>query len=190
MTTFEFIFALYSLLLGLALAEILTGLGRAIEHRYASDAADTAFELGWLTPLLAVFVILDLLSFWAFAWVAREHLQVSTQTLLAVVAFASCYYLAARLVFPSDPKIFRTLDTHYFRVRRIILLILVALVFAQWGFNLSVPAINERVFTPFAVGMTAVLVAGMAATAFIRNRTLSIALLLLLCARYLYLYLT
>ena len=190
MTTFEFIFALYSLLLGLALAEILTGLGRAIEHRYASDAADIAFELGWLTPLLAVFVILDLLSFWVFAWVAREHLQVSTKTLLAVVAFASCYYLAARLVFPTDPKAFGTLDTHYFRVRRIVMLILIALVFAQWAFNLSVPAISERVSTPFAVGMTAVLVAGMTATAFVRNSTLSKALLLLLCARYLYLYLT
>ena len=190
MTTFEFIFALYSLLLGLALAEILTGLGRAIEHRYASDAADTAFELGWLTPLLAAFVILDLLSFWAFAWVARDHLQVSTQTLLAVVAFASCYYLAARLVFPSEPKAFRTLDTHYFRVRRIIMAILVALVFAQWAFNLSVPAISDRVFTPFAIGMTAVLIAGMTAVAFVKNRRLSITLLLLLGARYLYLYLT
>lgn len=190
MTEFEFIFALYSLLLGLALAEILSGLGRAIEHRFASDAADRQFEMGWLTPLLAAFVILDLLSFWAFAWVSREHLAVGTGTLLSVVVFASCYYLAARLVFPSEPKSFSSLDIHYFRVRRIIMLILVALVFAQWAFNLSIPQISDRVLNPFSITMTAILIAGMIAVAFVKNRRLSVVLLVFLCVRYVWLYLT
>lgn len=63
MSEFEFVFVLYSLVLGLSLVELLTGLGRTLEFKLARDAADRAFRIGWLTPLLAVFVILDLLSF-------------------------------------------------------------------------------------------------------------------------------
>ena len=79
MSDFEFVFALYSLLLGLSMVELLGGLGRAIEVRFAAEAAADAeagkgkFAIGWLTPLLAVFVMLDLLSFWRAAWVAKER---------------------------------------------------------------------------------------------------------------------
>ena len=110
MTQFEFIFALYALLLGLSLVEVLSGLGRTLELRFAKDASDAggeSFSIGWLTPLLAIFVILDLLSFWMFSWTVRDVMAVNPATLLAVVGFASAYYLAARLVFPGDPERFR-----------------------------------------------------------------------------------
>ena len=112
MTDYEFIFALYALLLGLSLVEILSGLGRTLELRFASDGGGERFSIGWLTPLLAGFVILDLLSFWMFSWTVRDVMAVNPATLLAVVGFASAYYLAARLVFPGDPERFRDLDTH------------------------------------------------------------------------------
>ena len=63
MTDFEFAFILYALLLGLSLIELLAGLGRALELKFASDAGGTNFTIGWLTPALAIFVMLDLLSF-------------------------------------------------------------------------------------------------------------------------------
>ena len=75
MTDYEFIFALYALLLGLSLVEILSGLGRTLELRFASDAGGERFSIGWLTPLLAVFVILDLLSFWMFSWTVRQSAE-------------------------------------------------------------------------------------------------------------------
>ncbi len=121
MSDFEFIFALYSLLLGLSMVELLGGLGRALEVRFAAEAEREAFAIGWLTPLLAIFVMLDLLSFWSAAWTARGSLTVSNTVLMAVAAFAAVYFLAARLVFPSHPEGFANLDVHYFRVRRIIL---------------------------------------------------------------------
>ena len=126
MTDFEFIFALYALVLGLSLVELLAGLGRALEQAFAAEDAKARFKIGWLTPLLAIFVMLDLLSFWAFAWTVRELLSVSTATLLAVMAFASLYYLASRLVFPGDPDQFSDLDNHYFRIKRTVLGMLIA----------------------------------------------------------------
>ena len=99
MSDFEFVFSLFGLLLGLSLAEVLGGLARTIEVRLRPE---TAVRIGWLTPLMAAFVVLDLLSFWQAAWVGRNFVGVSGHTLMAITAFASAYYIAARLVFPHD----------------------------------------------------------------------------------------
>lgn len=189
MTQFEFIFALYTLVLGFSLVEILSGLGRTLEMRFASDASGTNFSIGWLTPLLAVFVILDLLSFWMFAWVVKDLLAVTPATLLSVVAFASAYYLAARLVFPTEPERFRDLDTHYFRVCRTVMLMLVALVAVQWAFLLSIVEVRSALLTTQSIGLTALLVAMMGTLVFVRNERIHAVLLVALSVRYLVLYL-
>ena len=190
MTEFEFVFVLYALVLGLSLVELLGGLGRALEYKFARDAGGHAFHIGWLTPLLAVFVMLDLLSFWSFAWTVQSLLSVNTATLLGVMAFASAYYLAARLVFPSEPDNFVDLDNHYFRVRRLVMVLLIALVFAQWAYLLSIPALRETLSAPLVIGLTMLLVALMAALALVRSARWSIVLLAALIVRYLALYLS
>ena len=121
MSPFEFIFALFGLLLGLSIVEVLGGLARAIEARLRPDAV---LRIGWLTPLLGIFVLLDLLSFWQAAWATRDAVSVSGHSLMAVTAFASAYYLAAHLVFPREPAKHEELDSHYFRVRRIVLAVM------------------------------------------------------------------
>lgn len=189
MTEFEFVFVLYSLLLGLSLVELLSGLGRALEMRLASRDGGKKFELGYLTPLLAIFVILDLLSFWAFAWPIREFLSVNTATLMSVMAFACSYFLAARLVFPSDPELFSDLDVHYFRVRKIIFGVLIALVVVQWGFLSTIEPLRARLFEPTPIAMTTILVALMTAAMFVRNERLNIVLLCALIVRYVIAYL-
>lgn len=188
MSDFEFVFVLYSLLLGLSLVELLAGLGRVIELRFAQGERPT-FRVGWLTPALAAFVMLDLLSFWSFAWIVRNLLTVSTASLLAVMVFASSYYLAARLVFPSDPARLADLDVHYFRVRRLVLGLLVALVGVQWAYLLSLETLRGALLAPLPIGMTVVLVALMSAAAVVRSSRWSLALLTALIARYLVLYL-
>ena len=60
MSNFEFVFSLFGLLLGLALAEVLGGLGTAIQSR-------RKVRIGWLTPLLGLVIALDLTSFWTIA---------------------------------------------------------------------------------------------------------------------------
>ena len=190
MTEFEFIFVLYALLLGLSLVELLGGLGRALEYEFAGDdeGTDERFAIGWLTPLMAIFVMLDLMSFWMFAWSIQNYLAVNAATLLGVMAFASSYYLAARLVFPSDPERFRKLDTHYFRVSRTIFGILTALVVVQWIYLLAIPQVRDVLLTPVSVGVTVLFVALMGAAMIFRDRRVQAVLLVALIVRYLVLY--
>lgn len=190
MTDFEFIFVLYALVLGLSLVELLAGFGRTLENVFETDAEDERFSIGWLTPLLGVFVLLDLLSFWIFAWSIQTLVVVSPAMLLAVITFAASYYLAARLVFPTRPERFQDLDTHFFRVRRTVMGILIALVAAQWTYLLSTPAIADQVLTPFNISLTLLLVVMMAAVMVVRNPRIQAALLIALSARYLVLYIT
>ncbi len=189
MDDFEFVFTLYSLLLGLSMVELLSGLGRAIETRFAAEESHKKFAIGWLTPLLAIFVMLDLLSFWSAAWVARSDIAVSNTALLIVAAFASVYFLAARLVFPSHPEGFANLDVHYFRVRRIVLGLLLVLLAAQLGYYLSRPDLSANLMRTDAQIMTVVLVALMAAAMWVKDRRWSIAILAVLIARYVVIYL-
>ena len=186
---FEFVFALYSLLLGLSMVEILGGLGRALEARFAAEATRERFAIGWLTPLLAVFVMLDLLSFWQAAWTLRASIAVNGSTLMAVAAFASLYFLAARLVFPSHPEGFTDLDTHYFRVRRVVIALLLILLMAQLGFYLSQPRLAAMFADPRIWGTTLVLILLMLAAMWVRSTRASIAILSLLVARYVIIYL-
>lgn len=189
MSDFEFVFALYSLLLGLSMVELLGGLGRALEARFAAEAERERFAIGWLTPLLAVFVMLDLLSFWQAAWTLRQEIAVSGRTLMAVAAFASLYFLAARLVFPSNPEGFANLDTHYFRVRRVVLALLLILLAAQLAFYLAHPVMVKAFAHPIVWVMTLILAALMVAAMWVKDRRWSIAILSLLVARYVVVYL-
>lgn len=189
MSDFEFVFALYSLLLGLSMVELLGGLGRALEVRFAAEAEKERFAIGWLTPLLAVFVMLDLLSFWRAAWVARGDIAVSGATLMAVAAFASVYFLASRLVFPSHPEGFANLDTHYFRVRRLVLGLLLALLGAQIVYYARHPVLAQALVDPLALTLTLILAALMVAAMVVTGRRASLAVLALLVARYVIVYL-
>jgi hypothetical protein len=186
---FEFVFVLYSLLLGLSMVELLGGLGRALEARFAAEATRGAFALGWLTPLLAIFVMLDLLSFWQAAWTVRGDINVSGATLMAVALFASLYFLAARLVFPSQPENYTNLDTHYFQVHRIVLGLLLVLLAAQLTFYALHPVLVHAFDRPLVWVLTVILVALMAAAIAVKNHRWSMVLLVMLIARYVVVYL-
>ncbi|MEO0908647.1 MAG: hypothetical protein AAFY07_14110 [Pseudomonadota bacterium] len=188
MTAFEFVFVIYALILGLSMVELLAGLGRTLEYKFARNAQHKAFSIGWLTPLFGVFVLLDLISFWVFAWRVRDLISVSTAMVTGVTAFAACYYLAARLVFPSEPEGFTDLDDHFYRVRRVVLGILIVLVFAQWIYLHSQVDLWALI-TPLSLTTTALLIGLMAAAMITRSDWVNITLLAVLNLRYLVLYL-
>ncbi|HTU10235.1 MAG TPA: hypothetical protein VMG08_04985 [Allosphingosinicella sp.] len=114
MSNFEFIFSLFALLLGFSLAEVLGGLAKATKLR-------RKVRIGWLTPLLAAFVLLDILSFWSGIWQARELIPMTYATLVFGLAVTGLYYLAAAIIFPDDPEEFRDFDDYYFAHRRQVL---------------------------------------------------------------------
>ena len=181
MSDFEFLFALYGLMLGLSIAEVLSGLARSIEERLH---ARPSLRIGWLSPLLAAFVLLDLLSFWGAAWTVRPLVKVSGESLMLVTAFAGAYYLAARLVFPRDLDDVANLDDHFFRVRRIVLGILFALLLVQMAFYASIPTILPLLVKPASLAMTLLLAALLMLAMIVRGRRWAVVVMAALVLRY------
>ena len=136
MTVFEYVFSLYSLLFGLALAQVFGGFGNPLQERHK-------LKVGWLTPLLGLFVIVDLTSFWEIGWELRGMSgRPYFLYLLAGVLLAGIYYLAAKLVFPRNFVEWPDFDVYYFKHK-------------QWVFggillcNIVVTAVTTAIGSPF-----------------------------------------
>lgn len=114
MDGFNFAFSLFALLLGLSLAEVLSGFAKALKRR-------RVVHLGWLTPLLAFFVMLDLTSFWEWVWSGRKLINPGYGVLAIGLLVCGLYYLAASLVFPTEFGDRDDFDAHYFQHRRQVL---------------------------------------------------------------------
>ena len=94
MTNFEFVFSLLGLLLGLSLAEILGGFARNLKRHSLK-------RLGWLAPMLSVFLMYDITTFWMTAWRVREAVPIGMPALVAGLAVTGLYYFAAVMVWPD-----------------------------------------------------------------------------------------
>lgn len=106
MSPFELVFAVFALLLGLAVAEVLSGFARTLKLR-------RKVRIGWLTPLLGVLVVLDLMTLWLAAWEYRDLVAANYLTLVVMLALVGGYYLFATLVFPDDPQEWPDFDLWY-----------------------------------------------------------------------------
>ena len=118
MAAFEFFFSFYGLLLGLSVAVIATGMATAIQHR-------RKIRIGWLTPLLALFVGMDIASFWDSAWVNFRDLPFSYGMLIIGLAITLVYFIAASLVFPHAIEDGASLDDHFWANKRVVLMLTV-----------------------------------------------------------------
>ena len=184
MSPFELVFALFGLLLGLAIAEVLGGFSRAVKLRRSARQV----RVGWLTPLLGLVVILDLTSFWIVAYGARDQLSVDYLTLIAVLAIVGTYYLAASLIFPDDPGEWPDFDAHYDRQKRFVILGLLA---ANIGSNVSQVVLEAMVPTPDVESEIDLMIDGIAglgililliALIFVKGRRANVAMLAMLVA--------
>jgi hypothetical protein len=115
MTPFEFVFTLFGLVLGLALAEVLGGFVRVLKARSVRADEDLRIRIGWQTPLLGLVVTLDLISFWLGAWEDRAAITVDFAPLVYSALIAGIYYAAASLVFPDEPRQWPDLDDWFER---------------------------------------------------------------------------
>lgn len=106
MSEFEFIFSLFGLLLGLALAEGLGGLSRAIK-------ASHRVRIGYPTALLAIFVSCDVVTFWMYGWALRDKLPLTWPVLFGGFLVTGTYYISTSLIFPDDPEAWNDLDAHF-----------------------------------------------------------------------------
>jgi len=110
---FEFICAFYSVVLGVAVAQLMTSVGRLIEIR---DQVRTY----WVQSLWVVIVLLvDVNSWWAM-WDLRSAKSWSFVSFLLLVGLIASIYLITVLLFPRVPESGGQidLDAHYYKNRR------------------------------------------------------------------------
>ncbi|WP_085810454.1 hypothetical protein [Sphingomonas sp. TZW2008] len=186
MTGFDLVFAVYGLLLGLAIAEVLGGLSRALKLKRGARPV----RVGWLTPLLGVLAMLDLSNFWMLAWDARDQIQANYVTLLAVLTMVGIYYLAATLIFPDEPAEWPDFDDWFDRQKGFVIGGLLAANVLSWiGLTVlealhPLPEVaapdNSLVDLVYLVSGVGILVL-FVALLLVRNRRWNVAMLAALC---------
>ena len=116
MSAFEFFFSFYGLLLGLCVAELVGGFARIMHER-------KRVRFGWRTPVLAIFVAIDIATFWNQAWVIFRGAPFNTFLLILGLAIAATFYIAASVTFPrvaEDGDELIDLDQHFWSQRRVV----------------------------------------------------------------------
>jgi hypothetical protein len=118
LSAFEFFFSFYGLLLGLSVAALVGGFAGVLHERHR-------VRFGWLTPMLATFVVLDVATFWTTAWVLYRPAPYNHALLILGLAVATTFYIAASATFPRltaegvENRI--DLDEHFWAQRRLVL---------------------------------------------------------------------
>jgi hypothetical protein len=156
MREFEFLFSVFGLLIGLTFIEI------AIKFADAIDAHSRR-PIGVLTPLLALFVMIDVAGFWLFTWSIRDLIHVRWRTVFIGLAVAMIYYLSASMIFPRSEGEWKTLDDHYWSRKRLVLggVLLVEGSLMAWQWTRAVPALTDYWFwiyqLPYFIPLAALL---------------------------------
>ena len=114
MDSFSFYLSYYGLILGLSVTQVASGLLNAIGARHR-------VKIGWLTPALAVFILLDITSFWIFAWAIRDSISINWATMFLGLLIAIVYFVASGLVFPRTIDEWPDLDTYYWQHKRLVI---------------------------------------------------------------------
>ena len=125
MSLFEFQFALFAVLMGFILVEVLSGLMRTLRTRLPSAPGVKAdIRIGWLTPMLGAFVMLDIVGWWTNVWNIHEVMVIGYDTTLAGLILSTIYYYAASMVFPDEPRNWPDIDEWFWLHRRQVLAVI------------------------------------------------------------------
>jgi len=178
MSNFEFVFSLFGLLLGFSLVEVLGKLAASVKAR-------PRIRTGWLTPLLALFVLLDVTGFWSIAWDARDAIPASYGVLTIGLAITGLYYFAASLIFPSNLDADLDLDHWYFDHKSTVFAILLACQLLAHGSKFALVGVAGYQWPLSAWILFAAFVAALVAAIFARGFRWNITLLVVLIALYL-----
>lgn len=113
---------LFGLLIGFILIEVLSGLMRTLRARLPSGPGVKAdVHIGWLTPLLGIYTILNILLSWVTVWGLQGVLPFGYDTLTIGLLLFGFYYFAASSIFPNDPRAWPDVDEWFWLHRRQVL---------------------------------------------------------------------
>ena len=119
MSAIEFSLGLFGLLLGFILVEVLSGLMRTLRARLPNGPGSyEETHIGWLTPMLGVFTMLNVLLVWGTTFGLQDVLPVGYDTWTLGLLLCSFYYYAAGMIFPGDPRVWPDVDEWFWLHRR------------------------------------------------------------------------
>lgn len=117
MSDFEFLFGFYGLLLGLALANVTTGLADVWR-------ADKPVRLGICTPLLALAIVSVIVAQWNMSWSFRDQIKMQPMELVWNLGSTLPYIFLSHAIFPKHAEKWESLDDYYLDHRRVLLTLL------------------------------------------------------------------
>ena len=149
MSTFEYVFILVSLIIGLAIAEVLEGVARLM------GSSVKPRQYYWVQLLQLALILLLAVQIWWLGWELHDRASWTLPTVLLFLFGPTVIYLAAHLVLPERLEGVQ-LDEYYFAVAsRVYLLLFLALM---WGYAggvtfLGLPIIAARTLPQLGVGI-------------------------------------
>lgn len=142
MTGFEFLFTFYSILLGLAIANIATDFADMWRERHVRLAGST-------TILLGLFILVCVAQQWISFWAGRDSLGMGPTNLLVCIAIAFPYIFTSQAMFPSQHDDCASLDDYYMAHNRVLLGVLLIPVVVSLAYNMSVGNLMDWPHTIF-----------------------------------------
>ncbi len=139
MSEFDITFELFTLLLGLTMAEVLAGYARAYKLRSRirhgrialsdtdGNAAAQQIRIGWLVPLTAAVVLFHQATFWLFMYEMQGNVPLNLLSLVSVLVVIGWYYLIGAALWPDEPEAWPDFDEYYMAHRRFIWLGVIAI---------------------------------------------------------------
>jgi hypothetical protein len=128
MSLFQDYFSFFTLIIGLAVAAVARGFGTLWQTRRRA-------RVGYLTPLLAAFLLLDMSRFWLALWTHQQISSLGALALASVLCVTLPYVFVTTIMFPADPSELESLDQYYVAHARPIFLSLLASKIAAYGFD-------------------------------------------------------
>lgn len=144
MTGFEFLFTFYSLLLGLAVANIATDFADMWRERHARMA-------GTNTVLLGLFILLSVAQQWISFWAGRDTLEMGPTNLLVCIAIAFPYIFASQAMFPARQDDCASLEDYYMAHNRVLLGVLLIPILVSLAYNLFLGNLMDWPNTSFFI---------------------------------------
>lgn len=118
MSDFEYVFSFYSLILGLAAAEVVSGFADMWRDR-------RRMHVGLSTPIVGVAILLGVMNAWITFWTRRDTLEVGALSMVMAVLTALPYVFVSRIMFPRAEQT-ESLEAHFAAHRRVMLIGLAA----------------------------------------------------------------